>query len=255
VSSPLGVSPGEHATRPLPGRSTRLVSYLRWQPDKWERLNVLAGLVGSARSVLDVGGRGKELASLLPGLDVSSANVRPPADFLITAGRLPFADGTFDVVTSSDVLEHIPGDERELHIQELARVARSRIVVGCPLGSPDHEASEQQLSNTLRERFGLRLDFLEEHLEFGLPTLEEVQGLLARAAPGAPIDLRYHSDFRKGCQMLLDGVAARWNHDPRALVRLIRDFYLAPRTTELAVRSTPTTNRLYAIVDLQTGSA
>jgi hypothetical protein len=48
-----------------------------------------------------------------------------------------------------------------------------------------------------------------------------------------------------------DGVAARWGHDPRALLRLIRDSYLTPRTTELAAESTPTTNRLYAIVHLE----
>jgi hypothetical protein len=131
------------------------------------------------------------------------------------------------------------------------RVAQSRVVLGCPLGSPEHEASERRIASTLRDRYGLRLDFLEEHLECGLPTSEDVHGMFTRAAPGARIDLRYHADFLKGEQMLLDGVAARWGHDPRALLRLIRDSYLTPRTTELAAESTPTTNRLYAIVHLE----
>jgi hypothetical protein len=239
-----------HRERSRPGAIVRFSTFVRWQPDKWERLHVLADLAGPATSVLDVGGRGAELALLLPEADVVSANIRPPADVVFTGPRLPFPDRSFEVVTSSDVLEHLPVSVRREHVDELRRVARSRLIIGCPLGSAEHAASEARIASTLRARYGLRLDFLEEHIECGLPTGEEVRSLVAEVAPGSKVELWYHADFRKGEEMLLDGVAARWGHDPRALARLIRDSYLTRRATSLAEEPVPTTNRIYAVVHL-----
>jgi hypothetical protein len=235
---------------PQPSRVTRASNFIRWQPDKWTRLNILAQLVGSAQNVLDVGGRGHELASLLPGVKVISANIRPPADCLVKGERLPFPDNSFEVVTSSDVLEHLPRASRQEHVDDLARVARSRLVIGCPLGSAELEASEERIASTLRARFGLRIDFLEEHIAFGLPTLSELQRLLAHAAPGCEPEIRYHANFRTGEAMLLDGVAARWGYDLRALARLIRCWFLTPRSTRLSRRPSPTTARVYAVVQI-----
>ncbi len=229
---------------------TRLATFARWQPDKWERLHVLADLAGPAANLLDVGGRGNELGLLRPDADVVSANIRPPADVVYSTQRLPFPDRSFDVVTSSDVLEHLRMPARQEHVDELARVARSRLVIGCPLGSEEHAASEARIANLLQVRYGLRLDFLEEHLQFGLPTEEQLRSLVAESSPGSKVELWYHADFRKGEQMLLDGVAARWGHDPRALGRLLRDSYLTRRATAVADHPTPTTNRIYAVVHL-----
>jgi Methyltransferase domain len=228
----------------------RLATFARWQPDKWERLHVLADLAGPAANILDVGGRGNELALLRTDADVVSANIRPPADVLYSTHRLPFPDRSFDVVTSSDVLEHLPVSARQEHVDELTRVAQSRLVIGCPLGSEEHAASEARIANLLQARYGLRLDFLEEHIEFGLPTEEQLRSLLTDSSPGSKVELWYHADFRKGEQMLLDGVAARWGHDPRAVGRLLRESYLTRRATTVADHPTPTTNRIYAVMHL-----
>jgi hypothetical protein len=233
-----------------PSARTRISTFLRWQPDKWERLHVLAQLVGSARSVLDVGGRGGELAMLLPLSEVMSTNLREPADIVYEGDQLPFADRSFEAVTSSDVIEHLPAEQRQAHVDELVRVARYRVIIGCPLGTAEHAASEQRIAQDLRDRYGLRLDFLEEHLEYGLPTEEELRALVGSAAPEATVRLHYHADFRAGEAMLLEGVAARWGHDPKAVVRLLRDSYFTRRSLELSDRSTPTTNRIYAVVEL-----
>lgn len=84
--------------------------------------------------LLDIGaGRGKEIfierASETVGLDGSLAFLTGciehyDAAVLASLPRLPFADGTFDVVASSHVLGHIPlGDKEEL-VGEIARVLR-----------------------------------------------------------------------------------------------------------------------------------
>jgi SAM-dependent methyltransferase len=38
------------------------------------------------------------------------------------AARLPFGDATFDAVVSSDLIEHLPGEDVERHLAEVARV-------------------------------------------------------------------------------------------------------------------------------------
>jgi hypothetical protein len=51
----------------------------------------------------------------------------------VEAGALPFADGSFDVVHSSAVLEHVGSDEQQARfLGELARVARRAVFVTTP---------------------------------------------------------------------------------------------------------------------------
>lgn len=61
----------------------------------------------------------------------------PPRGVSADAGRLPFADGTFDVVIASEVLEHIPADAAAM--AELARVVRpgGRVAVTVPRAMPE----------------------------------------------------------------------------------------------------------------------
>src|SRR3954470_15544194 len=76
--------------------------------DTWERHLVVAELAGSPRQVLDVGGLPGQLKSFLPGAAVVAANIAPPADLLVPEDGLPLKDGTVEVVTSLDALEHVP---------------------------------------------------------------------------------------------------------------------------------------------------
>lgn len=61
----------------------------------------------------------------------------PPRGIAADATRLPFADGTFDVVIASEVLEHIPEDGAA--IAELRRVVRpgGRVAVSVPRALPE----------------------------------------------------------------------------------------------------------------------
>src|SRR5436189_3422166 len=78
----------------LRGTVARLQARWLWQPDKWERLGVVARLAAPAPgvSVADVGGRGHEMAGLLPGCRVTSINVEAPCDVVVDGDRLPFDD-------------------------------------------------------------------------------------------------------------------------------------------------------------------
>jgi hypothetical protein len=229
-------------------RSGRWRARWAWQPDKWERLLAVAELAGPGGRVLDVGGRGGELGSLLGRDRVTSLNVEPPADVVAAPGPLPYADGAFDVVTSSDVLEHVPVGDRPDHVAELVRVARRRVVIGVPCGSPQKRAAEQELAGWLRTEHGVRLDFLDEHVTHGLPAPAEVEGWARHADPAADVRLWFAGSYVEGDALLRDAVRARYARDPRALARLAR-AWLGRRRAPLGATQEPLSDRLFVVVE------
>jgi hypothetical protein len=168
---------------------------LRLARDTWERHVLVAEAVESPATVLDVGGRPGELAALLRNCRVTALNVDEPADVVAAGERLPFDDSSFDVATSLDVLEHLPHERRRSHMEELTRVARSQVIVCCPLGTDAHVAAERELSEWYVSVAGRPHRFLEEHLRYGLPTEEELRGLV-RDLP-FDFELSFHGDFRR----------------------------------------------------------
>lgn len=232
---------------PLLGRA---MARVLWQPDMWDRLVLAARCVGRASTVIDVGGRGHQLAWFLPTAKVSTANIVPPADFIVDAHVLPFGDGQFDVATSCDTLEHMPAEQRPEHIAELVRVAHRRLVICCPYGSPQKQKAEWEVAEVVRTVVGTSLPYLDEHLKFGFPREEDVVAMVRAAAPDARIRCLYYGDYQSGNALLLDGVRARWGHDPKALVRFSWNAYLRPRRPMLASTSATSTARLYLIAEL-----
>jgi SAM-dependent methyltransferase len=230
---------------------SRFVARTTWHPDKWERLSLMAERVpAGTRTVLDVGGRAQEMAGLLAPISVTTVNVQEPADVVVPVGDLPFADDSYDVVTSCDVLEHMAAEFRPEFIANLLRVARSRVVLCCPWGSPEKDESELRLARMLEDELGVHLEFLDEHIEFGLPREADVREMIQAADPDARITTKYQEDFEDGEALLMDGMRARYKKDPAALARYLKRGYLGRRRPELKSAPSDQSHRLFVIVDL-----
>jgi SAM-dependent methyltransferase len=117
------------------GPLARLASPLaaRARSRRHERFFALARLAPDAR-VLDVGCGRIGLRALEPQLDITGVDLleRPdyPGPFVRAdaAAGLPFADGQFDLVHCSSVIEHVPPGQREAFAAELRRVGRGWFV-------------------------------------------------------------------------------------------------------------------------------
>jgi SAM-dependent methyltransferase len=228
-------------------RLARAVRRWIWSPDKWERLSTVADRVGPVASVVDVGGRGRELSLLLPrSTTCVSANVEDPCDVRVPHDALPFPDGAFSGATSCDVLEHVPPDGREGHVAELLRVARERVVICFPAWSPEKEAAERRLHRALAE-LGVRFDFLDEHLEHGLPRGDDVVAAVRAAAPDARVEVTYQQGIEEGDRMLLDAAEAYRRRRVRPLLHFLRAWVRRPGPRFSAV-ATPTSSRAYLVV-------
>jgi SAM-dependent methyltransferase len=93
----------------------------------------LTGLKPGMR-VLDVGCGTMGLRALEPELEITGVDLAPrpsyPGPFLqadVTEG-LPYADGEFDLVYASSVIEHVPGARRAAFAAETRRVGRGLYV-------------------------------------------------------------------------------------------------------------------------------
>ena len=127
-----------------------------------------------AFSVLEVGSGGLGIAPYLKipvtGVDVKFETPFHPQLIRVIgkAEKLDFADKSFDVVISSDMLEHLPPKKRQEVIYEMIRVAKSGVIVGVPCGAQssqqDMEFRQEYLKIHKKE-----FPFLSEQVEYGLP--------------------------------------------------------------------------------------
>lgn len=223
----------------------------RWllPADTWERHHFVADFAADARTVLDVGGIAGQLASFMPGADVTTLNVGDEeADEHFDGLRIPYDDDAFDAVVSLDVLEHIDRGSRETHLAELARVAASRVVLCCPLGTPEHVEAEREVAAWYRETTGSAHRFLEEHIERGLPTENELAGLASAA--GLDATLHFHGDFRRAIRVFQLSVGLRQHPGPRSLAAYARARLDLRRDRRLSSRSNARSNRVFLVANV-----
>jgi hypothetical protein len=140
--------------------------------DTYERHRMVAKLANkNASSILDIGG-GEGLLSTFLGKQVLVVNLTQ-GDVRANGLSIPFANSTFEIVSSLDVLEHIPKLRRHQFISELLRVGQKQVIICAPYGSEVHSKVEKQVMQQI-EKNGDIDKMLAEHVLYGLPTLEEV---------------------------------------------------------------------------------
>ncbi|MDW8351890.1 MAG: methyltransferase domain-containing protein [Anaerolineae bacterium] len=181
----------------LPNRLNWLLSY-----DLYERHYVVAQLIAARRRpsaiVLDVGGRVGLLARFTP-CHVVSVNVDGSGDVQYAGGTLPFADRTCDVVTAIDTLEHLPRRQRSAFLLECLRVSRDTVIVAAPFNSPGHAEAETHLNAIFSQITGQPHPYLSEHIRYGLPDLEEINGWVTQSR-ARRYRLLFAGDYRRECR-------------------------------------------------------
>ena len=158
--------------------------------DQYQRYRLVADLLGQLRgagprkaplAVLDVGGRTALLRRFLLRDKITLVDMEPSDEdglVLGDGGRLPFQDGSFDVVTAFDTLEHVPPRHRESFVSECRRVARRWVVLAGPYEAERVVEAEETLKRFLRDKLGIEHRYLNEHREHGLPDRAAVEAQL-----------------------------------------------------------------------------
>jgi SAM-dependent methyltransferase len=167
--------------------------------DQYQRYRLTSDLAsamdashGRPLSVLDVGGSHIDLqgrphrpiAEFLPGRRTVTLDVTPNPLAGYVRGRgdaLPFPDGAFDLVSSVDVLEHVPPAARRTVLREARRVGARAIVVAAPFHSPEIDRAEALVGDFIARTCGYVQEQLREHRELGWPDLGETVGDIAAA--------------------------------------------------------------------------
>lgn len=156
---------------------------LNWATRYYPILRSLRPEFSEGDSLLEIGsgsvGIGKFHAAPFVGCDINflwppQSPMRP---VVASATNLPFDDKSFDAVVASDVLEHVPPDNRMVVIREALRVARKIAVFGFPSGSQAFEF-DVKLAAAYDRSGKTKPEWLEEHMRYQpFPTKQLFEGL------------------------------------------------------------------------------
>lgn len=133
-------------------------------------------------SVLDVGGGGRSHKDFFPNKNFHILNIFKSTNevdikfTLASAADIPFEDNSFDLVVSSDTLEHIPIGDRTNAINEMIRVAKKRVFLLVPCGEYAQNYEKRILRMGLF--FKRNMKWLNEHKECGLPMSSDIEKVI-----------------------------------------------------------------------------
>ncbi len=198
--------------------------------DQYQRYAIVAEVVDNLRErtplrILDVGGWPGTLRHFLPQDQVFVADLMGSDERFVRANglALPFDTSSFDVVVTSDTLEHIAHDARFRFLSELLRVGSGLWVIGAPFDDPQVVRAEEILQELIVARYHERYQFIEEHRQHGLPDLDQTLAWLNEAGLTTvvlPNGYLYHWLVGTALFFLL-----QWRFDDSELSNRVNAFY------------------------------
>jgi hypothetical protein len=224
--------------------------------DIYERHTVVSRLLSeqldptaSDTRILDVGGR-TDLLVRFTSYPVTTINVDGSADLPYDGQTIPFAENSFTAVINIDTLEHVPAEQRFRFVRECVRVARNLVIVAAPMGTPRHIEQERALDDLHRRVTGQPHVYLSEHIQYGLPTEDEIEELATKAQVRS-FRLYYAGDFVWQAKHFAQTVRAQAGGSRSSLwwrtwQRLWGSAIFHP--IRLRTRPYPTANRFYLLL-------
>jgi hypothetical protein len=123
--------------------------------------------------ILDVGGLGSFMGQIIALpitiLDSEIQGTNKTEQLGDGAHMDTIKDGAYDVVITSDTLEHIPPKERRNFIQEIIRVSNDLVIVCAPFDDERVVRQEAEVNELYKDLTGKDHRWLAEHKEYGLP--------------------------------------------------------------------------------------
>ncbi len=178
-------------------------------------------------TVLDVGGGPAGLASLLRdrrcviiALDLNAMALGGNQALKVIGDgcQLPVTDHGVDIAVSVDSLEHVPATHRLRFLRELQRVTRHRIILHCPMDSGDgclQGTRYDRLFQRFHQRhFANKEANTTEHLQWGLPTLDEIRSVFPESSwtgwQNGRMWVRHMVGARRPWWRLVNGLCYLW---------------------------------------------
>jgi hypothetical protein len=163
--------------------------------DQYQRYRMVADLINNERSkpvmnILDIGSGPVDISEFLPDDKITRLDTesRSEAGYICgSALDMPFRGGSFDMVISCDMYEHIRPDERETFLDELDRVSRESFIIACPFSGAGIENAEAMVNSFYKDLFGHEHKWLVEHRETGLPSLKHLKTWISSKGYGAEV--------------------------------------------------------------------
>lgn len=119
--------PSTHYTNDHYDHKARWISY-------WQQINEIMKV--KPQSVLEVGLGSGVAASYTKarGVELKTLDVDPSLhpDYVGSVVAIPLQDKSFDLVCAFEVLEHLPFEDFEKALREMARVARKHVLISLP---------------------------------------------------------------------------------------------------------------------------
>ena len=137
-------------------------------------------------------------------VDFSGPNTNLLKKIKANADDLPFKKNAFDTSVSVDVLEHLSQERREKAIFEMLRVTKKLAIIVVPEGE-DSEKQDRQLQQLHNKVFSKTNQFLDQHVNFGLPRKEQILVAIDKSARklGKKTKIQSHQILNLGVRNIL----------------------------------------------------